>query len=216
MLGRELEARGWSLNERTVSGCNGADGGAPPFPGVDGHDLVIVMGSVHSVYDRSTVGAWIDDELDLIRSAHDAGVPLLGVCFGAQSLAAALGGSVEPSPITEIGWYRISGHELPIDPGPWLQWHHDRAIPPPGAEILATTPETVQLYRIGASVGVQFHPEVDAVHVQGWLDAAPVDYLAANEIDRATFLAEVVRREESSAASCTRLVDWFLGTVDLV
>ena len=108
------------------------------------------MGSVQSVYDEATIGSWIGDELELIRAAHDAGTPVLGICFGAQAAAAALGGSVELSPITEIGWYHLDGEDVPIDRGPWLQWHHDRFHPPPGAEVLATTPGVVLSLRTRA------------------------------------------------------------------
>ncbi|WP_267883791.1 glutamine amidotransferase-related protein [Streptomyces sp. NRRL S-646] len=48
--------------------------------------------------------SWIGGELALLRKAHRFGIPVLGVCFGAQALTAALGGSVEPSPRPEIGW----------------------------------------------------------------------------------------------------------------
>ena len=205
-LGRALVERGWTLDEHQVTHDMARPNEARPFPPTVDHDLVVVMGSVHSVYDEGSIGSWIGAEIDLIRTAHEEGIPVLGICFGAQSAAAALGGSVELSPITEIGWYHLEGDDVPIDRGPWLQWHHDRLDPPPGAEVLATTPETVQLFRLGATVGVQFHPEVDLDHVRTWLEEAPDDYLAAYGVDRAAFLAETERQTTMSVPACGRLL----------
>lgn len=215
LLGCSLARRGWDLVEHIVS----PDPGRPEIvcapPSLDGYDLLLVMGSIHSVYDRDAVGAWIDDELDLIRAAHELELPTLGVCFGAQAMAAALGGSVEASPVTEIGWYHLQGEALPIDDGPWFQWHHDRLTPPPGATVYATTaPDTVQLFRLGTSVGTQFHPEVDGVHVGRWLELAPPDYLARWSVDPEALAAECAEREEDRAQACDRLVGWFLDLVD--
>lgn len=210
VLGRALQERGWRLDEHQMTDDLAKPHQYNPLPALGGYRLLVVMGSVHSVYDRSNVGAWIDEELELLRSAHERGVPVLGVCFGAQALAAALGGGVEPSPRTEIGWYHIDGDDVPVDPGPWLQWHHDRLQPPPEAEILATTPENVQLFRLGTSVGTQFHPEVDLAHVATWLEMAPEDYLSRCGVDVGDFLAETRRWESTSAVACARLVDWFL------
>jgi len=64
------------------------------FPDPVTFDAVVPMGAPWSVYDRDRIGTWIDDELDFLRRAHQAGVPVLGICFGGQALAAALGGKV--------------------------------------------------------------------------------------------------------------------------
>src|SRR6202044_1674646 len=57
-------------------------------------DIVVPLGAPWSVYDSATIGAWVGEELVFLRAAHDAGVPVLGICFGGQALAAALGGAV--------------------------------------------------------------------------------------------------------------------------
>jgi GMP synthase-like glutamine amidotransferase len=72
---------------------------------------VVAMGSDHSVHASSE--PWIAREVGFLRDAHAAGVPVLGVCFGAQALAAALGGSVGRAQRPEIGWIDVEGERRP-------------------------------------------------------------------------------------------------------
>ena len=84
-----------------------------PLPAVDGTDHVIVLGAISSVYDDGPARDWIAAELDWLRHVDEAGVPVLGICFGAQALAAALGGGVEAAARKEVGWTVIDS----VDPG---------------------------------------------------------------------------------------------------
>jgi hypothetical protein len=60
-------------------------------------------------------------------------VPVLGICFGAQALAAALGGQAIRAERPEVGWTPIQTHRPDlIEPGPWFQWHSDRWVLPDG------------------------------------------------------------------------------------
>lgn len=217
MAGRLLEERGYRLERHLLVADLAQPHRFTPLPPADGLDLLLVMGSVHSVYDTATVGAWIEAELDLIRTCHHRGVPVLGICFGGQALAAALGGRVERAPRPEVGWFELdevpAGPPSPIGPGPWFQWHHDRFEPPPGAELLARTGVGPQLFRIGRSVGTQFHPEVDADHVAGWLADTSDDYLAEVGTSRERMAADTRRLAGPNAANCRRLVDWFCDEV---
>jgi GMP synthase-like glutamine amidotransferase len=71
-----------------------------PLPALAGVDYVVVLGAVSSVNDPDP---WITAELDWLRAADQAGMPVLGICFGAQALCAALGGRVEAMGYTEVG-----------------------------------------------------------------------------------------------------------------
>ena len=101
-----------------------------PLPALDGVDHVIVLGAVSSVNDPDP---WIAEELAWLRAADAAGVPVLGICFGAQALCAALGGRVEAMARKEIGWFAVdSADEDAIPAGPWLEFHDDRCLLPAG------------------------------------------------------------------------------------
>ena len=75
-----------------------------PLPGFGGVDHIVVMGAVSSVNDPDP---WIAEELAWLQAADAAGVPVLGICFGAQVLAAALGGRVFRLPRPEVGWVHV-------------------------------------------------------------------------------------------------------------
>lgn len=190
-----------------------------PIPEFDGYDVIAIMGSIRSLTDIASISHWVERELDLIRAARAADQPLLGVCFGGQLIAHALGGSVETAPVGEIGHHLIrtadgvDDADNPAGVGPWMQWHHDRFTPPPGATLLAVSDHADQLFRIGRMVGTQFHPESDIDHLNGWLESAHDDYLAANDVDRDALLADAHRHEERHVADCHAFVDWFIDTM---
>src|SRR4051794_18164037 len=85
--------------------CRPAEGEPWPAPGE--HDAVIALGSDRSV-ERSR-DAWIAAELGFLQAAHEAQIPVLGLCFGGQALAAALGGRVGRAAHAQIGWGRVQG-----------------------------------------------------------------------------------------------------------
>ncbi len=210
-----LVQRGVKVHTHVVTPNHDQPNVAAPFPNLDGFDIVIPTGSVRSLTNKAEISNWVDEELELLRIAHkDKAV--LGICFGGQLLAEALGGSVEAAPVTEIGWFEIqaaNGVENPVGPGPWMQWHHDRFRIPPDATLLAETVNGPQLYRIGRTVGTQFHPEVDAAHIARFLEGASDEYLAENGVSKQEMMLEVRRYEAANIKQCHALVDWFLDEV---
>jgi GMP synthase (glutamine-hydrolysing) len=132
-------------------------------------DAVIALGSDRSVH--ASKDPWIAEQVAFLRAAHDAGVPVVGICFGGQALAAALGATVSRAPETEIGWIDVEGDDG--YGGRWFTWHEDVFDLPPGAIELARAPSGVQAFAHGSSVGLQFHPEVTPAIVDDWLDGAP-------------------------------------------
>jgi GMP synthase-like glutamine amidotransferase len=178
-----------------------------PLPAVDGIDHVIVLGAICSVYDDGPARDWIAAELAWLRRADEAGVPVLGICFGAQALAAALGGRVEAAARKEVGWTVIDSldPEL-IPPGPWLEFHGDRCVLPPQARLLARNEVGPQAFRLGRHLAVQFHPEVDGAQLKLWLDAGGREEAVRAGHDPDKLLAETIAQEPASRARADRLV----------
>jgi GMP synthase-like glutamine amidotransferase len=175
-----------------------------PLPALDGVDHVVVLGAIGSVNDPDP---WIAAELAWLRGADRAGVPVLGICFGAQALCAALGGRVEAMDHKEIGWTLVDSvdHEL-IPPGPWLEFHGDRCLLPPGTTVLARNEVAVQAFRIGRHLAVQFHPEVDGPQLKRWLDAGGDAEAEQSGLSPDQFLADTIREEPAARDRADRLV----------
>lgn len=216
LVGDRLMERGYELTAVTVvpEHRHHAPDVTFDFPEAADWDLIVSLGAPWSVYDRGAVGSWVGGELALLRKAHHLGVPVLGVCFGAQALASALGGSVEPSPRPEIGWTEIDTHDASlVGRGPWMQWHYDRCVLPTGAEEVARNGVGVQAFRAGRSLGVQFHPEITPWMLRGWLDNGGAAQCARHGVDPAALLARSRAMEPTARENAARLVDGFLDRV---
>ncbi len=183
------------------------------FPDPRAYDLVLAMGSPWSVYDTDTIGSWIGRELAMLRAAVDADVPVFGICFGGQALAATLGATVERSPRPEIGWYQVESEDDAVADGPWFQWHFDRFDLPDGATALAHGPLGVQAYRIGHHLGTQFHPEITAEVLETWLDVADEAELRHLEIAPDHLLEATKDRQDEARPHTDALVDHFLTDI---
>lgn len=143
----------------------------------DSCDFLVILGGPIGVYERE-IYPFLDAEMELIRRRVELGLPLIGICLGAQLMAAALGGRVYPGANgKEIGWHPIQSAsdaaelaEL-LEPGvSLLHWHGDTFDLPPGAKLLASTDKYPhQAFTVGrAALGLQFHPEVTALGLERW------------------------------------------------
>jgi GMP synthase-like glutamine amidotransferase len=138
-----------------------------PWPDPRAFDFVVALGSSASAAGGGP--AWVDGVIELIRAADAADVPVLGICFGAQALSAALGGCVRKLTAPEVGWIRVVSNDADrIPAGPWMAWHEDGFTLPPLAYELASNDFGVQAFCHCRHLGVQFHPEVTAAIVSDW------------------------------------------------
>lgn len=139
-------------------------------------ELLVVLGGPIGVYE-SAAYPFLDKEMALIRAQISREAPVLGICLGAQLIAATLGAKVYPTGIKEIGWAGIdmspAGAETPLAEltGPVLHWHGDTFDLPAGAVHLASTPFCRnQAFSVGPQVlGLQFHAEVLSASIESWL-----------------------------------------------
>ncbi len=140
------------------------------WPDPRAFDVVVSLGSDASVH--ASPDWWIEREIDFLRSAHEAHVHVLGICFGGQALAKALGGEVSRAQRIQLEWAELETQdgEL-IPPGPWLRWHEDVFTVPPGGRELARAGGVPLAFVQGRSVGLQFHPEVDAELAGAWIES---------------------------------------------
>ena len=189
------------------------------WPGVDGIDLVVAMGSGWSTY-WDHVAAPVQAEQALLRAAIAAEIPVLGVCFGAQQLSTVLGGEVTKAQSPEIGWHTINtvsetAHMTPsfLCEGPWMQWHYDRFSVPSGATVLAESPVGPQVIVCGRSMGVQFHPEASESIVRKWASGEGSAELTAYGTTTSALLTETSSRVEEAERRCDLLVEWFLTNI---
>lgn len=175
-------------------------------------DLVLSLGSDWSVADpRAQFSA--EPERALLRRATRRGVPILGICYGGQLCASALGAPTSPAPEAEIGWRVLESDDSTFcEIGPWFQYHFDRWTDGGPVRSFMRNAVAPQAFVFGRTLGVQFHPEVTPETVRTWLRAAPDEVAGAGEnID--AIEAETARFASDARRRCHRLVDTFLDTV---
>ncbi len=169
-----LEMRGYAVNSVLVP-----SEGLPPEPG----DFLLIMGGPMSVNDSDS---WITEELAFLQAALRKDIPIIGICFGSQLLAKALGGSVLPGPTFEIGMNPVSvTDEGKTDPVfrqfpstlQVFQWHGEGIVLPQETKSLMASPNfATQAFRVqDRCYGLLFHLEMEEAGIQALCRECPED-----------------------------------------
>ena len=167
-------------------------------PGPNAADGWLITGSRHGVYEDHD---WLPPLEELVRQIYAAERPLVGICFGHQVIAQALGGRVEKF----AGGWAIGPHVYDFDgrgPKTVMAWHQDQVLEPPqGSQTLAHNDfcaHAALLYP-GHAYTVQPHPEFDPAFTNGLIDKrgpgvvpAPLLQAAKADLDRPLDSAEMI------------------------
>lgn len=209
-----VEAAGYELERIDV-----AD---PEFSRTDFNapDLLILMGGPMGVYERDE-HPWIDCEIDRLASRVSLGLPTLGVCLGAQMIAAAMEAEVHAGPVKEVGFAPVTLHDTAADSPlrhvadvPVLHWHGDTFPLPGGVELLASTDAYHhQAFRRGPEIlALQFHAEMGQdPRFEHWLDGSD-DYVAEAGLTIAELRAQHDRHgRDAVAAGRAMIAEWLRG-----
>ncbi len=169
---RSLEKHGYEIERFLIVPESNYDSPniTTTFPNFNEYDLLVPMGAPYGAYEDDRIGNWLLPELEKLKQAHNDGIPILGICFGGQLMARALGGSVARAPKAEVGWYEIESNDTTLIPtGPWFTYHWDRWMTPKGATEIAKTEGANQAFVMGRTLALQFHQEVDPEVLEAWL-----------------------------------------------
>lgn len=206
-----VEAAGYAVDRIDVTD--------PRFPSLDlaEPDLLIMMGGPMAVYEQDKY-PWIACQQRRLAARLARERPTLGVCFGSQLMAAALGARVYPGPVKEVGFHRLAIADAPAAAPlrhlaglPVLHWHGDTFDLPDGAALLASSERYAhQAFAVGPNIlALQFHAEMGLdPRFDSWVDQWPHDIAAAGttaeqlRADHDRYGARVV------AAGRAMIADW--------
>ena len=188
-----------------------------PLDRIQACDLLIVLGAPIGVYETEAY-PFLIEEIAAIERRLAARRPTLGVCLGAQLMAAALGARVAPGPGKEIGYAPVellptakASPLAAIADLSVLHWHGDAFDLPSGAERLAaTTLCPNQAFRLGDwALALQFHLEADPEAIESWLIGHTVE-LGKAGIDPRSIRADSRRSGAALAAVGRRVLETWL------
>jgi GMP synthase-like glutamine amidotransferase len=191
-----------------------------PFPFADQMDALVVMGGPMSVHDEERL-SWLVAEKRLVADALEAGLPVLGVCLGAQIIADVSGARVYRNRFREIGWFPVeatrdgvSHPRYPLPPSfPAFHWHGDTFQLPAGAVHLARTEGCEQqMFVLGERVlGIQFHLEMTTEAVAEMVAHGGGDLTEGPFVQSRTALAGAAPDFEAGHRLLDRLLDRWMG-----
>lgn len=209
-----IEAAGYEVGRIDVTD--------PAFASLDLRepDLLIMMGGPMGVYERADY-PWIACQLRRLALRLEADRPTLGVCFGAQMMAAALGADVYAGPHKEVGFAPVAVHDHAkdsplrhIEDVPVLHWHSDTFTHPPGVEMLAASPlyEHQAFRRGNRLLALQFHAEMGQdPRFEAWIAQGPGCIAGAGTSAEALRADHAEHGPRAVAAGQAMIAEWLAG-----
>ena len=204
MIGDYFSSRHYSVKtiKPYIDGC---------FPArFEWTDSLIIMGGPMSAYQDSDF-PFMSEEVELIKYALRKGVPVLGICLGAQLMARALGARVIKAPSREIGWDRVRlTCKGVIDPVfnymdtvlDVFQWHEDMFEVPENSLLLAESTVCPQVFKAGKnSYGFQCHFEATPEMIEDWV--------SSGELSGGEMLREAYAKKEQYVIQAKKILDNF-------
>ncbi len=168
-------------------------------------DALVILGGPMGVYEAEKY-PFLNWEMKLIRKTYRE-KPVLGICLGAQLIAAALGGRVYPY-IREIGWRRVRRvADVPLpDEIDVFQWHGDTFDLPENAELIYEGDEVKnQCFLCDKALALQFHVEVTLELIEKWVSSEKT----LGEEEKKKIIEESKRKIEDHNRLCEKFVDFF-------
>lgn len=215
-VGERLRHHGFELDEFLVvpESSYNSPNVEIQFPDFDDYDLIVPLGAPWGAWDDGCIGNWLIPELEIFSKSIEQNKPVLGICFGGQLIARAMGGSVAPGPRPELGWRHIwTDDESLVGSGPWFEFHFDRWQLPPGATEVARTPYASQAFTINKTMGLQFHPEIVADTLVAWMSKGGRDDLIEDGQDPEILMAQTLEEVPRADLRTFELVDSYLSRV---
>lgn len=183
-------------------------------------DLLIMMGGPMGIYDHDE-HPWIKCQLRRLMQRLEADRPTLGVCLGAQMIAAAMGAEVYPGPAKEVGFHPVTIHPAGqagplrhVVDVPVLHWHGDTFTLPDSAELLASSElYPHQAFRRGPNLlALQFHAEMGLdPRFESWLEKWPEAIAAAGTDAETLRAAHDAHGPGAVAAGQAMIAEWLTG-----
>ena len=215
LIAEVLAADGHQL---TTIHCDQGDALPVSMAGIDG---VVIMGGPASANDAS-----MQQELAWVEAALDRGVPMLGICLGAQVMARAVGARIMPSPVRELGWFPVmptaesAGDSIFCsmpDALPVFQWHGETFTITDAMHLVATNPQVpAQAFRLAnAQYGLQFHIEIDTSIIASWIAYGASERTALGHEGIALLHKDTARYLNAMHGFCRQLVQAWLNEVAL-
>jgi len=193
------------------------------WPEPDSCEALVLMGGPMNVYQYRD-HPWLRRERVFLERALNAGIPVFGICLGAQLIADALGARVVQAPLREIGWHPIRFSREARDQIRFLpesldvfHWHGDAVELPRGATRLASSAGCTEQGFLYANrvVALQFHLECDQAAVERLLEHC-ADEIAEPEtlVQTADMIRSLTSQHlEANEELLRRLLNWWSGPV---